>query len=359
MTTSRRTFLASLLAASAAPATGWASVGDPTYLAAAREADGSFVLVGLRDDATEAFRLPLPARGHAACAHPTRAEAVGFARRPGRYALVIDCRDGTLLHELTPPEGRQVNGHGAYASDGSLLFTSEQMADGSTGLVGVWDVRNGYARIGELPTHGIGPHELRLMPDGRSLVIANGGLLTDAWDRAVLNVDTMQASLSYVDFGGTLLDQVVLEPELHRNSIRHLALRPDGLVGFAMQWQGEEGAAPPLLGLHRRGEPARLCDAPFGDELVMDGYAGSIAFCGDGSEIAITSPRGGRLHRFSETGAFLGAVSRTDVCGLATHERGYMASDGLGGLMLVTGAETAPLRRAEDAWDNHLVRIAG
>ena len=357
--TTRRTFLASLLAASAAPATGWAAVGDPTYLAAAKKADGSFVLVGLREGGDEAFRVPLPARGHAACAHPTRAEAVGFARRPGTYALVIDCISGEVLHELSAPDGHSFNGHGAFSADGTVLFTSEQVAEGSAGRVGIWDVEAGYARVSDFPTHGLGPHELRLMPDGQSLVIANGGIQTDAFDRNKLNIDTMRPNLCYVGFDGTLLERIELEPELHQNSIRHLALRPDGLVGFCMQWQGEEGAATPLLGLHRRGEAPVLCEAPLGDELVMKGYAGSVAFAGEGREIAITSPRGGRMHRFSDTGEFLGAVSRTDVCGLASHEGGYMASDGLGGLILVNGESPKPLRRAELAWDNHLIRIAG
>ncbi|WP_353471966.1 DUF1513 domain-containing protein [Salipiger sp. H15] len=357
--TTRRNFLASLLAVSAAPATGWAAVGDPAYLAAAKKEDGSFVLVGLREGGEEAFRVPLPARGHAACAHPTRAEAVGFARRPGTYALVIDCVSGEVLHELSAPEGHSFNGHGAFSADGTVLFTSEQVAEGSEGRVGVWDVAAGYARVSDFPTHGLGPHELRLMPDGQSLVIANGGIQTDAFDRNQLNIDTMQPNLAYVGFDGTLLEMVELDPELHQNSIRHLALRGDGLVGFCMQWQGEEGAATPLLGLHRRGAAPVLCEAPLGDELVMQGYAGSVAFAGEGREIAITSPKGGRMHRFSETGEFLGAVSRTDVCGLATHEGGYMASDGLGGLILVAGGTSKPLRRGDLAWDNHLVRIAG
>ncbi|ANT61287.1 twin-arginine translocation pathway signal [Salipiger sp. CCB-MM3] len=357
--TTRRSFLASLLAVSAAPATGWAAVGDPAYLAAAKQGDGSFTLIGLRDDGAEAFRVPLPARGHAACAHPSRAEAVGFARRPGTYALVIDCITGALLHELSAPEGHSFNGHGAFSADGTVLFTSEQEAEGSAGRIGIWDVEAGYKRVSDFPTHGLGPHEMRLMPDGQSLVVANGGIQTDAWDRTKLNIDSMKPNLSYVGLNGTLMEMVELEEDLHQNSIRHLALRADGLVGFCMQWQGEPGAATPLLGLHRRGEAPVLCEAPLADELAMNGYAGSVAFSGDGQEIAITSPRGGRIHRFSEAGAFLGAVSRTDVCGLATHEGGYIASDGLGGLIELRGDAPRALRRAEVAWDNHLVRIAG
>lgn len=355
--TTRRTFLASLLAASATPAVGWAAVGDPTYLAAAKLADGSYMLVGLREDGSTAFSVPLPARGHAASAHPKRAEAVGFARRPGTYALVVDCRDGEVLHRLAPPADRQFNGHGTFSPDGSLLYTVEQAVEDSAGHIGIWDAAAGYARIGEFASHGVGPHDLRVMPDHQTLVIANGGIQTDKWDRAKLNTDTMRPSLVYTALDGTLLESREL-PEFHQNSIRHLALRDDGLVGFAMQWEGEPGMAPPLLALHRRGEELVICEAPLGDELAMDGYAGSVAFSGDGSEIAITSPRGGRIHRFSDSGRFLGAVSRADVCGIASHAGGYMASDGLGGVLLVGPEGVRPLARAEAAWDNHVVPIA-
>ncbi len=355
--TTRRGFLAALLAASAAPRLGWAAVGSPAYLAAAQERDGTFALVGLAPDGAETFRVPLPARGHAGAGHPARAEAVAFARRPGAYALVIDCATGAVLSRLTPPEGRQFNGHGVFAEGGAVLVTSEQDQGTSGGVIGLWDVAAGYLRMGEVASHGIGPHDLRLMPDGRTLVVANGGIATDPTDRTKLNLDTMRPNLSYLGLDGSLLDQVELNPELWPLSIRHLAVRADGLVGFAMQWEGEPGAAPPLLGLHRRGAAPLLAPAPLADELAMQGYAGSIAFSGNGAEVAITSPRGGRLHRFSAAGTFFGAVSRADVCGIAARPEGFLASDGLGGLIDVTGDAARPLAATDHAWDNHLVPL--
>ncbi|HRW14115.1 DUF1513 domain-containing protein [Amaricoccus sp.] len=355
--TTRRGFLAGLLAAGTAPQLGWASVGNPAYLAAAQEPDGGFALFGLRGDGTETFRVPLPARGHAGAGHPRRAEAVAFARRPGAFALVVDCSTGEVRRRLSPPEGRQFNGHGVFAEAGARLFTAEQRSDTSEGAIGIWDVEAGYRRLGEVPTQGIGPHDLRMMPDGATLVVANGGIATDPTDRTKLNIDTMRPNLAYLGFDGTLLEKVELEAALWRNSIRHLAIRSDGMVAFAMQWEGEEGAAPPLLGLHRRGEPARLAPAPLAHELAMQGYAGSIAFSGDGTEVAVTSPRGGRVHRFSDRGDFLGPISRADVCGLAAHRDGLLASDGLGGLIAIEAGRPRPLARCDRAWDNHIVGL--
>ncbi|WP_109464653.1 DUF1513 domain-containing protein [Albibacillus kandeliae] len=355
----RRAFLASLLAAGAAPTLGWADVGNPSYIAAAKLGDGSFALFGLAADGAQRFQVPLPARGHAGAGHPTRAIAVAFARRPGTFALVLDCASGEVLHRLHAPDNRHFNGHGIFVDGGAVLLTAEQVSEGSAGRIGVWDADKGFKRIGEFDSHGIGPHDLRLLPDGETLVIANGGIQTDPHTRAKLNTETMRPNLTYMDQQGNVLEQYELDEDLHQNSIRHLAMREDGLIAFAMQWEGEENAAPPLLGLHRRGWDAPvLAEAPLADELAMDAYAGSVAFTGSGEEVAITSPRGGRVHRFAPDGTFLGVVSRTDVCGLATHGNGFLASDGLGGLITIENGEARPANRADCAWDNHIVPLS-
>ena len=83
----------------------------------------------------------------------------------------------------------------------------------------------------------------------------------------------------------------------------------------------------------------------------------SVAMGADGRFAAITSPRGGRVHRFDTESGACHVVRRSDVCGLAPAEKGFTATDGLGGVLRVTdGAE--PLAAHEGlAWDNHLVPI--
>ena len=204
--TSRRAFLAGLAAASL-PGIVWADIGSPAFIAAGKAGDG-FLLHGLTATGQSLFRIALPARGHAAAAHPTQALAVAFARRPGVFALVIDCATGTTRHQLTPPAGRQFNGHGAFSRDGALLMTSEVVAEGSAGRIGLWETR-GFTRIDEWDSHGIGPHEVRLMPDG-NLIVANGGIQTDPNDRAKLNLATMRPNLTLLSPTGALLCTVVL-----------------------------------------------------------------------------------------------------------------------------------------------------
>ena len=349
----RRGFIASLAVALTAPRLSWADAGSPAFLAAAKQ-DKGFVLCGLDPRGAAVFTIPLPARGHAAAAHPTRPEAVAFARRPGTFALVIDCAQGNVAHRLTPPEGRQFNGHGAFSVDGDRLYTSEVVAKTSEGRLGIWDAANGYARIDEWPSHGIGPHEIRRMGDG-TLVIANGGIQTDPTDRRKLNLDSMQPNLTYLSPDGALIDQVTLHPQLHQASIRHLALGPGGVVAMALQWEGDPADPVPLLALHRRGQPVTICPTPESEAWAMKGYAGSIAWSGD--HIALTSPPGGVVQVFDGAGRFVGTIRRMDASGVAPLADGLMVTDGTGTISRISADRLELIQHHDLAWDNHLVGL--
>ncbi|MGV8953163.1 MAG: DUF1513 domain-containing protein [Cypionkella sp.] len=355
--TTRRSFIASLFAATAVPSLSWADAGNPSFLAAAREPDGGFALFGLRADGSDAFRVPLAARGHAGAGHPTRPEAVAFARRPGDFALVLDCTTGATLARLTPPKGQYFNGHGTFSRDGSLLYTVENIAQTSDGVIGVW-ARDGWARIGQFLSGGIGPHEILRMPEADELVVANGGLVTDlATGDETRNIATMRPSLAYFSAAGTALDLVQLPDDMRRNSIRHLAVRADGLVGFAMQWQGDGGEDAPLLGLHRRGFEPTTVQAPLAEHRLMQRYAGSIAFDGSGHTVAISSPKGGIMQIFDPDTGFLNSLHRPDLCGLAVAANGMIVSDGTGGVLALRDQKLEVLTKASRSWDNHIVAL--
>ncbi len=355
----RRAFLASFLAASALPTLTWADAGNPAFLAAAQEADGGYALFGLDARGADLFRIALPDRGHAAAAHPTAPEAVAFARRPGTFALVFDCTTGAVLRRLEAPAGAHFYGHGAFVAGGDVLCTTENRIETGEGRIGLWSRAEGYRRIGEAKSGGIGPHDVKTLADGATLAVANGGIRTDpAYQREKLNLDTMRPNLTYLDVEAGIIEQVELDPELHHDSIRHLALGPDGLVAFAMQWEGDTAEAPPLLGLHRRGAAPILAEADLAEQIAMVGYAGSIAMDRAGAQVAITSPRGGRIHVFGAgDGAFLGAIRRADVCGIGPAAHGFVATDGMGGVSALDGDALATLATPMRAWDNHLIAI--
>ncbi|WP_291729560.1 DUF1513 domain-containing protein [Leisingera sp. F5] len=357
---SRRGFLAGLLAAGLAPQASWASAGSPAFLSAGKDAGGAFLLAGLTEDGEVLFRHPLPARGHAAAAHPSRPEAVAFARRPGRFADVIDCRSGAAIARLEPPAGQHFYGHGVFSPDGSRLFTTENDYENARGVIGVWDASGGYKRIAAFASGGIGPHDMLLRRDAPGLAVANGGIETHPDSgRTKLNLPDMRPNLSYLSLDGTLEEQMELPQELHLNSIRHLAVRADGTVGFAMQWQGDPGEQVPTAGLHHPGRAARLLAEDDPRVPNMNGYGGSIAFSADGSQIGVTSPRGGVLQVLGTvSGALLNEHRMRDVCGLAAFPGGFIASTGTGRFFAISDTGQHRLHRADLAWDNHLIPLS-
>ncbi|MBV7393785.1 DUF1513 domain-containing protein [Mameliella sediminis] len=349
----RRHFLAGLLAASACPQPTWANAGGPAFLSAAMTRDGRYQLCGLGADGQITFAIPLPDRGHAAAAHPERPLAVGFARRPGRFAVVLDCATGQEIARFDAPEGRHFYGHGAFSPDGTRLFTAENDFDAARGVIGIWSLEDGGQRIGEFDSHGTGPHDIKLMPDGKTLVVANGGIETHPDSgRVKLNIPVMAPSLAFLGLDGRLLDQQRLDRSLHKNSIRHLAVGPDGTVGFAMQWQGDLSQSPPLLGLTRLGQTPRLLTAPPDQQARMQGYAGSIALSPHRQEVAITSPRGGLAQVFdTASGLLRRSIHMPDVCGIAARDGDFLLTAGTGE---VRGTRTAT---HDLHWDNHLIPV--
>ncbi|WP_413885052.1 DUF1513 domain-containing protein [Tateyamaria sp.] len=353
----RRQFLTGVLAVGFAPKPTWADVGSPSYLSAAARPDGAFVLCGINADLSIAFEQPLPARGHAAAAHPTRPEAVAFARRPGTFAMVIDCITGVQKAQLSAPSGRHFYGHGVYSADGNLLFTTENDYEAGQGRIGVWDVGRGYVRTNDWASGGIGPHDIQRLPGTDILVVANGGIDTHpASGRTKLNIPTMRANLAYVD-NGSVLETALLPEDMQKSSIRHLAIGPDNTVIFGMQWEGQ-GQPDALVGTHRRGRGTAFLSAPSAAIRDMNGYIGSVAVSIDGRAIAATSPRGGVLQMYDATTAALqSAIHFEDVCGVAQQGTGFSVTSGTGVLRTVSAGQQKGERTTLLAWDNHLIRI--
>ncbi|MEM6374082.1 MAG: DUF1513 domain-containing protein [Pseudomonadota bacterium] len=353
---SRRTFLAGLLSASASPTLGWADVGSPVALSAAMDKDGRYLLVGLTAVGDIAFAQPLPARGHAAAAHPHIAEAVAIARRPGAFAKVINCATGAILQTLHAPQGRHFYGHGAFSVDGTLLFTTENDIATGAGRIGVWDRTLGYARVDEFTSAGIGPHEILRLPGG-ALAVANGGIRTHpASGRDKLNLDTMRPNLAIFDANGALVDHAEVESDIHQNSLRHIAAAPDGTVVCGFQWQGDPFDAPALVALYSGN--GTLTAAQMDQALLygLDGYIGSVSAFG--RSYAASSPRGNRAFHFDQWGGLTASHRAPDICGLCAAPDGTcLATDGLGQVHRLSQNSFTRLHAHPLAFDNHLVAL--
>lgn len=356
MVTDRRSVLLGLFctALPTGPAIAGAPV-VPAFLTTGRR-DGRFHAMALDKAGRIVGEFPLPDRGHGFAVSRDGRRAVAFARRPGRFALPFSPATMQASAPLPLPADRHFYGHGLFSADGKRLFATQNDFDAGRGVLAVHDVRQDYRRIGEFATHGIGPHECLLADDGRSAVIANGGILTHPdYPRRKLNLDTMVSTLVRLDLAsGDLLAHASLPTALYQLSMRHLAATPDGATWFCCQHQGAATEQPPLIGRWDRNGEIRLIDLPAAVTRSMRNYAGSIAATPDGRRIAVTSPRGGIIVVLDgRSGAFLETVSLADTCGIAPTGDGFMATAGTGEILLGGKADAHP----DIAWDNHMVTL--
>ncbi len=254
----RRAFLGlgtALVAASAVG--GWTlthHAPQPLLLSARDDGDGQHYAVGYRLDGSQAFATPVRERCHDVYAHPHLPLAVFVGRRPSRESYVLDTRDGRLLQVLASPPDRHFYGHGIFDAAGEWFYSTENdTRDPGRGVLGVYRLEGErLVRHGEHSTHGIGPHQLLWMPDGETLVIANGGIRTEADSREKMNLDAMEPSLVLLHRDGRLLSKEQLPEQM--NSVRHLAVARDGTVISGQQYEGDPLDRVPLLAIKRPGE---------------------------------------------------------------------------------------------------------
>jgi hypothetical protein len=314
-------------------------------------------VVGLDLSGGQRFKIKLPARGHGYAQNPANSETIVFARRPGSFFAAIDSHLGEIISMIEPPDGRCFYGHGTFSAEGTRLYVCEHDDGTGDGFIGIYDVERGYARVGDFGAGGIGPHEVRLMPDGETLVVAIGGILTDR-ARDKLNIATMDPSLAYIDASsGRLVEQVRPLAGWHQLSIRHIDIDARGIVAIAMQYEGDAGDAVPLAALHGRGD-AQLTylRAPDDDEIRLKHYLGDISFSADGKTILATSPVGSVAALWdARSGGFLDMAEATDGCGIVALGDAFLVSGGDGRLRRLDAGENVPLAATDWLWDNHLI----
>ena len=373
---SRRGFLAALgsLAASAGFAgtplaesliSRDAADGVPLFASAFKLDSGDYG-IGIVDDLGQVLaRISLPGRGHGIAVSPDGTRLVAFARRPGTFAVVVRPFDEAVPQVLTAEPGRHYYGHGCFSPDGRLLYAVENDFDNARGVVGVYDMSGRDIRkLGELETNGIGPHDLLMAPDGKTLVVANGGIETHP-DRAreKLNLETMSPSVVFLDREtGELLAEHRLAKELHQLSLRHMALDGQGRAWVGGQFEGPETETPPLVGIFSRDRAPVLTEIPGKTASGLQNYIGSVTANRTGDVIATSAPRGGRtLFWKAATGDFLGSQVIADGCGVAPVDQGsFLISDGNGALSLVTNPEERAeilARPPGISWDNHMFAL--
>ena len=217
-------------------------------------------------------------------------------------------------------------------------------------MVGIYDGTDGWSRIGEFPTYGIGPHDMTLSPDGKLLVIANGGIETHPdFGRTKLNLDRMQPSLVLLDArSGALVQRHELPPALAQLSTRHLAFAEGGRIWFACQFEGSRNETPPLAGYLSPGDDPTFVTLPSDVTERMGHYVGAIATNAAAGLVGLSSPRGSLVLLDARDGRLLSEHAVHDAAGVAASARAIAVSAYDGTL----AETTSPVN-----WDQHLLRL--
>lgn len=337
----------------------------PLFTSAAKDKQGNSHLYLMGRDGSVLLDHPLPDRAHHVAAHPQRTLLACIARRPGTFIDIVDYNSGQLVERITAAPGRHFFGHGIFNEDGRYLIVPENnLADGQ-GRIVVRDIEQGFVIVADTPSYGIGPHELRLRPGTNRLMVANGGILTHPdRGREKLNLDSMQPSLAAIDLiSGQLLEQQFLPAEQHQLSIRHLDCNAAGETAIALQYQGGVEQNPPLVAVHRPGQPIKLLPAPEPINLAMKRYCGSSRFDQSGRFVAVSAPRGNLITFWDlHNDSFHSAIKSRDGCGVSATATPaeFLITTGTGHCSrhnLQTGLSTRLPQAITPAWDNHLTTV--
>ena len=330
---------------------------DAVFATAFRRRDGAFGAAILSEAGKLLHTVDLPDRGHDLTFDPVSGRSVVFARQPGTFFVAFDPAGRTPPVTVQSVAGRHFFGHGVFSPDGALLYATENDFDNAAGMVGIYDAKGGFARIGEFSTHGVGPHELLLLGDNSTIAVANGGIETHPdFGRAKLNLPTMKPSYVLVDRRtGDLIEKHQLPPELHRLSIRHMDMDATGAVWFGCQHEGPASEQPALVGRAVRGKELQLIDMP---QDVLSGfrdYIGSVAANRDVGTVAVTSPQGNSFAIIEAASGKVVAVEKlTEVCGVAPDHAGFIVTTGTGTIVEPGGKSS---QEDDYVWDNHMLRI--
>lgn len=329
--------------------------------------DGRFYVVGLASNFDITWQEPLPNRAHAPVAKPGSDTFAIVARRPDRFVEIRRSRNGEKIHHINAIRGRHFYGHGAFDQTGRYLFLTENDFDRGRGVVGIYDAQDHYKRIDEIPSGGIGPHDIALMPGGSALAVANGGIRTHPdRGRDKLNLDSMIPSLQMIDIATGQLGRRFLfnNQSLNSLSTRHMAVmdddRDDGRIVVGCQDQAAPSISRSLV-YTTEADSETLLPLQVPDAVLekMSGYVGSIAISADGQLIAASCPRGNLVVFWNaDTLAFQGSITSNDVCGLAGHADAdaIIYTTGTGNItMLGEGARPEnSIRHSFLQWDNHI-----
>jgi len=222
---------------------------------------------------------------HGVAVDPLNASRIVAFEKIGPGCAEIDLASGRVTRGIAPAEGRWFYGHGAFSSDGQLLYSTETVNARESGVIGVRDAKT-LAYLGEFPTYGENPHDCQLIDAGRVMVVTNGG--------GALGTD-MRPCVTYVEVESRrLLEKQELSSD--RFNTGHLALGgPEALVIVSAPRKGLSEQDLGAVSLRRGRDALRTVTEPAAVAARMLGEALSVEIHEPTGVAAVTHPAGGMV----------------------------------------------------------------
>ncbi len=213
--------------------------------------------------------------------NPHRKQQLAVFEKIGPGACEYDIESREVIRPIEALEHHLFYGHGAYSTDGSVLFATESRIGTKDGTISVRDADT-LNILGQFPSYGKSPHECKLVDQGQTMLVTNGG---------GAHGEEMP-SVSYIDVASEkLLEQVSLSNE--DINAGHVALNSSGqLIVVSAPRSGLSQRQPGGVSIgreHGKLSPAKAA-ADFTQQLYGEALSVSIH---DGLGLAaVTHPDG-------------------------------------------------------------------
>lgn len=173
--------------------------------------DKNSYLASVEIDSGLNYRIPTKCYPHGILLHPKNENTVICFPKFGLVANEVNLQENKSIKDINCIENREFYGHGVFSKNGDTVMSTEVNTKTGEGLLVVRDGVS-YKEMGQIKTYGIGPHDCRLLPDGKTVIIANSGnyilppIANQVEPRSVRVIEN--SCLSWVDLSsGKLLDK--------------------------------------------------------------------------------------------------------------------------------------------------------